>query len=90
MEELDEDAKLKIIDEIKFDFAQGLAGISRLPREVRFGVYTAYIYYYKLLEKLQNTPPLEIKNARISVPNYQKLGLLAKSYLSCKLNLVQS
>ena len=90
LEELDEDAKLKIIDEIKFDFAQGLAGISRLPREVRFGVYTAYIYYYKLLEKLQNTPPLEIKNARISVPNYQKLGLLAKSYLSCKLNLVQS
>ncbi len=90
LEALDEKSKIKIIDEIKSDFAKGLEGISRLPKEVKFGVYTAYIYYYKLLKKLQKTPPLEIKNARISVPNYQKIGLLAKSYVTCKLNLVQS
>jgi len=88
LEALDEEAKIRIIDEIKNDFKNGLAGIVLLPKDVRFGVYTAYIYYYQLLKKLKNTPPLEIKNARISVPNYQKIGLLAQSYVKCKLNLV--
>ena len=88
LEALDEESKIRIIDEIKNDFKSGLAGILLLPKEVKFGVYTAYIYYYQLLKKLQNTPPLEIKNARISVPNYQKIGLLAQSYVKCKLNLV--
>jgi len=86
--ELDEESKSKIINEIKADFATGYKGISQLPNEAKFGVYTAYKYYYKLLEKLQNTPPLEIKNARIRVPNYQKIELLAKSYINYKLNLV--
>ncbi len=88
LEALDEESKIRIIDEIKNDFKSGLAGIVLLPKEVKFGVYTAYIYYYQLLKKLQNTPPQEIKNARISVPNYQKIGLLAQSYVKCKLNLV--
>ncbi|MDX1315026.1 MAG: phytoene/squalene synthase family protein, partial [Eudoraea sp.] len=48
----------------------------------------AYKYYYKLLQKLQKTPSLQIKNTRIRVPNYQKFGLLAKSYVNYKLNLV--
>ena len=85
---LDEAAKAKIIEEIQEDFSNGLAGIVLLPKEVKFGVYTAYIYYYKLLKKLKNTPPLEIKNTRIRVANHQKMGLLLKSYLSCKFNLV--
>jgi len=86
--ELDEDSKLKIIKEIKEDFAKGYIGIINLPVEAKFGVYTAYKYYYKLLMKLENTPSIEIKNARIRVPNYQKFGLLAKSYLNYKLHLV--
>lgn len=86
--ELDENSKNKIVSEIKADFALGYEGIERLPNEAKFGVYTAYKYYNKLLQKLQNTPPLEIKNARIRVPNYQKFGLLAKSYVNYKLNLV--
>ncbi len=86
--ELDEDSKTKIVNEIKADFELGYSGIENLPNEAKFGVYTAYKYYYKLLQKLQNTPPLEIKNARIRVPNYQKFGLLAKSYVNYKLQLV--
>ena len=86
--ELDEASKTRIVNEIKGDFELGYSGILRLPSEAKFGVYTAYKYYYKLLKKLQNTPPLEIKNARIRVPNYQKLGLLAESYLNYKLNWV--
>lgn len=86
--ELDETAKKQIVDDIKADFAQGYRGIAHLPNQAKFGVYTAYKYYYKLLEKLQNTPSGEIKNARIRVANYQKFGLLARSYVNYKLNLL--
>ncbi|WP_067035175.1 phytoene/squalene synthase family protein [Allomuricauda sp. CP2A] len=87
--ELDEVSKKRIVNEIKADFAIGYSGIIKLPEQAKFGVYTAYRYYKKLLHKLQGTPPLEIKNARIRVPNYQKFGLLAQSYLNYKLQLVQ-
>ncbi|MEW2922701.1 MULTISPECIES: phytoene/squalene synthase family protein [Flavobacteriaceae] len=86
--ELDEVSKKRIVNEIKADFAVGYSGIIKLPEQAKFGVYTAYRYYKKLLYKLQNTPPLEIKNARIRVPNYQKFGLLAQSYVNYKLQLV--
>lgn len=86
--ELDEVSKTRIVEEIKADFKQGFTGILKLPAEAKFGVYTAYKYYYKLLQKLQRTPSLEIKNTRIRVPNYQKFGLLATSYVNYKLHLV--
>jgi phytoene synthase len=85
---LDEVSKQKIILEIEQDFKAGLKGITKLPVEAKFGVYTAYIYYSKLLNKLKKVPSLEIKNKRVSVPNYQKAGLLAKSYISYRLNLI--
>lgn len=85
---LDEKTKSSIISEIDADFKAGLRGIGKLPVEAKLGVYTAYIYYSKLLQKLKNTPSLEIKSKRIRVPNYQKASLLAKSYISCRFNLV--
>ncbi|AKA35919.1 phytoene/squalene synthase family protein [Flagellimonas lutaonensis] len=85
---LDEVSKNRIVEEIRDDFKKGHAGIAKLPNDSKFGVYTAYKYYSKLLDKLVKTPPLEIKNTRIRVPNYQKFGLLATSYVSYKLNLV--
>ena len=88
LNELDENSKLKIIEEIEADFKAGYQGIIDLPMEAKFGVYTAYIYYKKLLSKLKKTPSEEIKNTRIRVPNYQKYGLFAKSYLSYKLNII--
>ena len=85
---LDENTKFTIISEIDADFKAGLRGIAQLPVDAKLGVYTAYIYYSKLLQKLKDTPSLEIKNKRIRVPNYQKASLLAKSYISCRFNLV--
>lgn len=86
--ELDEATKTDIVNEIKADFSLGYSGIARLPHEAKFGVYTAYRYYYRLLRKLQDTPSLEIRKVRVRVPDYEKFGLLAKSYLNYKLNLV--
>ncbi|PHQ30554.1 MAG: phytoene synthase [Leeuwenhoekiella sp.] len=88
LNELDEVSKQRIIAEIEEDFAKGLAGICKLPVEAKFGVYTAYRYYKKLLSKLKSTPSLEIKNARIRVPNYVKASLLARSYVKYRLNLI--
>lgn len=86
--DMDEEAKERIVQEIQDDFEKGYAGIIQLPDEAKFGVLTAYNYYKKLLKKLRKTPSREIKNTRIRVPDYQKFGLLAKSYVTCKLNLV--
>ncbi|MDC3133173.1 phytoene/squalene synthase family protein, partial [Flavobacteriaceae bacterium] len=84
----DETAKTEIIEEIEHDFRLALKGIYELPTEARFGVYTAYKYYSKLLVKLKKTTSINIKNQRISVPNYQKMGVFAKSYLKYHLKLI--
>ncbi len=88
LNQLDETSKQEIIAEIESDFAAGFVGIQKLPIEAKFGVYTAYIYYKKLLSKLKKTPSLEIKNTRIRVPDYEKAGLLAKCYLNYRLNII--
>ena len=56
--------------------------------EAKFGVFMAYRYYRQLLKKLKRTPALDIKNARIRVPNYKKIELLTRSYVKFQLNLM--
>ncbi|MEN2402691.1 phytoene/squalene synthase family protein [Flavobacterium sp. MC2016-06] len=88
LKSFDENAKNTIIQEIEEDFRVAYQGIEKLPIEAKFGVYTAYIYYKKLLKKLKNTPYYEIGNSRIRVSNYTKAGLLAQSFVTYKLKLV--
>jgi len=85
---LDEASKNEIIAEIEADFKEAFEGIVHLPLEAKFGVYTAYVYYKKLLAKLKSTPSTEIKNTRIRVSDYQKFGLFAKCYFTYKLNII--
>jgi len=56
--------------------------------EAKFGVYTAYIYYRKLLAKLTRTEAEEILQKRIRISNPMKMFLLTKSFVSYKLNLL--
>jgi len=88
LNQLDEESKIKIIEEIEGDFKEGLNGIKKLPIEAKFGVFMAYRYYSQLLKKLKKTPALEIKNTRIRVPNYKKIELLTRSYVKYQLNLL--
>ena len=85
---LDEKSKQEIIADIESDFEAAFEGIKNLPLEAKFGVYTAYRYYKKLLKKLQKTPSLEIKNTRIRVSDYQKVELLARCYVKYRLNII--
>ena len=83
-----EQDKMKIIQEIELDFKEGLEGIFKLPTTARFGVYTAYKYYLKLLKKLKATSSDKIRENRIRVPNYQKMSVLARSYVNYRFNLL--
>ncbi len=73
--------KMEIIHDVKKDFDHAFIGIKMLPIGCRLGVYTAYIYYLKLLEKIERTTANEILQSRIRIPNSQKMVLLAKSYV---------
>jgi 15-cis-phytoene synthase len=84
----DEISKAMIIIEIEEDFRIALQGIKKLPLEAKFGVYTAFVYYKKLLKKLENTPYHKIGTERIRVSNYTKARLFANSFVTYKLNLV--
>ena len=88
IDKFDEKSKTIILNEINKDFSHALKGILLLPSSARFGVYTAYKYYLKLLNKLKNTNPLKIKSTRIRVPNYQKINVLARSYVRYRLNIL--
>jgi phytoene/squalene synthetase len=84
----DDAAKKKILNEIKDDFATALKGIYMLPNNSKFGVYAAYKYYKRLLKKLDKTSTSVIKNKRVRVPNYQKVDVLARSYVRYRLNIL--
>lgn len=71
--------KREIEAEIDNDFRIALEGIKKLPMNSRLGVYVAYVYYVKLLDKIRNTPPQKVMQVRIRVPNYLKVWLLFKS-----------
>lgn len=88
LRELDEVSKQKIIAEIEADFQKGLSGIFKLPDAAKFGVYTAYKYYLRLLKKLKRVPSVEIKNKRIRVANIQKVDVLARSYVRYRFNIL--
>lgn len=88
LSDFNEKSKATIIADIEKDFDHALEGIFMLPESARLGVYTAYKYYKKLLIKLKNTPSKQIQSARIRVPNYQKMSVLAQSYLKFHLNLL--
>ena len=88
LQQLDDSSKQKIIDEIESDFQKGLSGIFKLPNAAKFGVYTAYKYYLRLLKKLKRVPSEQIKNKRVRVANIQKVDVLARSYVRYRFNIL--
>ena len=88
LKELSVDEKAEIIADIELDFKAAFVGIKKLPLEAKFGVYTAYVYYKRLLKKLKGTPSRDILNTRIRVSNPMKISLLARSFVVYKLNLL--
>ena len=88
LQELDYKSKQDIINEIKADFQMAYEGIIQLPKSSKRGVYTAYVYYKRLLKKLDETPYENILESRIRVNDFTKMSLMAKSFLEVKLKFV--
>jgi phytoene/squalene synthetase len=87
--ELNAASKQLIIDEIEADFEYAYKhGILKLPIEAKFGVYMAYRYYRRLLQKLKAVPSEKIMDTRIRISDPMKINLLARSYVKYKLNII--
>ncbi len=86
--DFDDQSKMLIMEDIENDFKKALKGIYELPNNSKFGVYAAYKYYKRLLVKLKRTSYMKIKNERVRVPNYQKVDVLARSYVRYRLNIL--
>lgn len=88
MKDFSDDVKKEIENNIEVDFKKGYEGILQLPKKARFGVYMAYIYYFKLFTKIKRTPAHRIKNERVRIPNERKYALFVSSYVKHSLNIV--
>jgi phytoene/squalene synthetase len=88
LNEFNSTVKKQIEEDIEIDFQLGYEGIKQLPKNARFGVYMAYIYYYKLFKKIKSTSPQVILTERVRIPNNRKYGLFVTSYVKHNLNLI--
>ena len=88
MENLNDEQKRKIEEDIEKDFKNAFIGIKKLPYKAKFGVYVAYVYYYSLFNKIKSLSHQEILKRRIRIPNFQKALLLLKSMINYKLNFI--
>lgn len=83
---LNENSKKAIEEDIQADFDHALIGISKLPKNSKFGVYTAYLYYLVLLKKIKSSKIDKLMSRRVRVSNFHKLLLLPKAKFKISIN----
>jgi phytoene/squalene synthetase len=83
-----DETKREIEADIIIDFAAGYEGIKQLPKDVRLGVYVAYMYYNNLLKKIINMPVNRILEERVRIPDNQKYALFFGSYIRHSFNML--
>jgi len=82
------ETKEEIEDDILNDFKIGYEGIKKLPKDARFGVYVAYIYYSQLLSKIMDLPAESIMENRVRISDKKKYALFFGSYFRHSFNLL--
>jgi 15-cis-phytoene synthase len=88
MNVFDNRVKKEIEKEIEIEFKEALVGIKMLPASSKFGVYLAYRYYMSLFKKIRNTEAESILEARIRIPNVQKMNVMMRSYVRYKIAML--
>lgn len=86
--DLNEAIKESIINDIRNDFNESYPGIKDLPKNARFGVLIAYLYYRNLLKRISKVPAGELINRRVRVPDYKKYIILIEAIFKNKFNLL--
>jgi phytoene/squalene synthetase len=87
-QEFNQIAKKEIENDILKDFKMGFEGIKKLPKDARFGVYVAYIYYSQLLAKIIDMPASVIMEERVRISDKRKYALFFGSYFRHSFNLL--
>lgn len=82
---MNEESKQSLEKEAENEFRIALVGIMKLPKEVRLGVYLAYIYYQSLFQKIKLSPLKVLRERRVRVSNFKKSWLFIKSFVEIKL-----
>ncbi len=77
--------KKKLEDDILAEFETALEGIKRLPAGVKLGVYSAYLYYRGLFNKIRKSDIELLLRKRVRVSNVSKAALLLKSWFEVKI-----
>ena len=80
--------KTLIEQDISQDFKNALIGIKKLPKSSRLGVYIAYTYYLKLLDKISKLSANKIKNKRVRINNLHKFQIMTQAIIKNKLGLI--
>lgn len=88
MRNFSNEVKVQIEKEIELEFKEALAGIKKLPRSSKFGVYLAYRYYYSLFRKIRRTSAEVISNERVRIADVRKLSLMMRSYVQYKMMIL--
>ena len=88
MSQFNSATKKQIEEGIEIDFQKGYEGIIQLPKKSRFGVYLAYIYYYKLFHKIKTLPAQTILQERVRISNKRKYSLVVSGYMRHSFNML--
>ena len=80
--------KEEIEVEIQRDFDEALVGINALPKGAQLGVYLAYQYFQRLLDRIKKCKADDVKVRRIRVPDATKIMILGSSALKYNLKSI--
>jgi 15-cis-phytoene synthase len=81
VESFDAQTQLRLIEDIENDLYVSAKTLPLLPAGSRKAVAAAQMFFEALNERIRNTPAEVLIETRISVPNSQKLVILAKALL---------
>ncbi|SHL38115.1 Phytoene/squalene synthetase [Chitinophaga jiangningensis] len=79
MQNLSDDKKRQLENDILADFKAAYTGIMQLPAKGRFGVYLAYQYYLALFNRIRKRSSAAMLEKRIRVHNIEKLAILLEA-----------
>lgn len=77
----DRATQLRLIEDIRADLEKSARTLPLLPTGSRKAVAAAQMFFEALNERIRNTPAEVLIETRISVPNLEKLVILAKALL---------
>ena len=77
--------KQKLEEDIVAEFESALKGVKRLPAGVKLGVYSAYLYYLGLFNKIRKSDIEILLRKRVRISNFSKIMLLLKSWFEVRI-----